>query len=90
MQLEGHLGTETCLSKVREHFLWFGLEGDVGRFCQSCLACAKMKSKNHARLGPLGNVRPGYKLKRIAVDILCGLLKSDSGHGHHRLFSQSG
>lgn len=76
----GHLGVEKCLSKVRERFWWYGLEGEVRRWCYSCLVCAKLKSKNRKRRGPLGTVKPGYKLERVAIDILGGLPTSNAGN----------
>ena len=50
------------------------------RWCYSCLPCAKLKSRNLKRRGPLGTVKPGYKLERVAVDILGGLPTSNRGN----------
>ena len=47
--LEGHLGSEKTLGKVKERFYWPGMHQDVVTWCRTCESCATRKS------GPTAN-----------------------------------
>ena len=78
--LEGHLGEEETLKKIRERFYWPGMQRDVKDWCSTCEPCSTWKSapkRNHA---PLQTIRAGYPMQVVAVDIMGPLPESEAGN----------
>ena len=51
--LEGHLGEEKTLHKIKERFYWPGMHHDVKSWCQTCSTCATRKTAPKTNLSPL-------------------------------------
>ena len=78
--LEGHLGKDKTLNKVKERFYWPGMQHDVRNWCRTCEACQTRKSapkKNHA---PLQTIKAGFPMQVVAVDIMGPLPESETGN----------
>ena len=81
--LEGHLGEDKTLNKVKERFYWPGMQHDVlvlRNWCRTCEACQTRKSapkKNHA---PLQTIKAGFPMQVVAVDIMGPLPESETGN----------
>ena len=80
--LEGHLGEEKTLLKVKEHFYWPGMQGDVQDWCRTCATCATRKTAPTKNRAPLQTIKTGYPMQVVSVDILGPLLESDAGNSY--------
>ena len=77
-RLGGHLGEHKTRDKLRECFYWPGLSRSVQEWCQTCASTQGTYSKH--RRGPLQNVKAGYPLDIIAMDIVGPLPTSTAGN----------
>ena len=77
--IAGHLGKEKTARRVLQRFYWPTLYRDVAKFCQSCTACQKVAVNRvkRAPLVPLPIISEPFK--RIAMDIVGPLPRSNSG-----------
>ena len=66
----GHMGIERTVGKVRSRFFWPGCKGDLKRWCEECMECARAKSGPRHK-NPLQQCPTGAPLDRVAIDI-CG------------------
>ena len=80
--LEGHLGEEKTLYKVKERFYWSGMQQDVRDWCQTCETCATRKRAPKKNRAPLGTIKTGYPMQVVAVDILGPLPESEAGNSY--------
>lgn len=80
--LEGHLGTEKTLGKVKERFYWPGMRQDVAIWCETCETCATRKSRPAKNRAPLQTVKVGFPMQVVAVDILGPLVESEAGNSY--------
>ena len=76
----GHLGIKKTLSRVRQRFYWPGLDSDVKSYIAGCTACMKRKDPNPTKRAPMGIVRSGYPMERMAIDILGELPQTHNGN----------
>ena len=76
----GHLGEEKTLAKLRERFYWPGMTTSVHEWCQTCNSCMSRKGPQHARQGALENMKAGYPLEIMAMDIVGPLPTSKTGN----------
>lgn len=60
--LEGHLGFDKTLGKVKERFYWPGMEQDVKAWCQTCENCATRKSGPVKNRAPLQTIKVGFPI----------------------------
>ena len=67
------------LHKTRERFYLPGMSRSVSDWCQTCPSCAARKRPSQKRRGPLQNLRAGYPLEVIAMDIVGPFPISKSG-----------
>ena len=80
--LEGHLGEEKSLHKLKERFNWPGMQQDIHNWCKTCKVCTTRKSapkKNHALLQ---TIKTGYPMEVVAADILGPLPESEAGNSY--------
>ena len=80
--LEGHLGVDKTVSKIRERFYWPGMYHAVNQWIRTCPSCATRKSGPQRNHGPLKTIKVGYPLQVVAVDILGPLLESPAGNSY--------
>lgn len=80
--LEGHLGEDRTLGKVREQFYWPGMQQDVAQWIRTCPVCATHKSPPQQNRAPLRTVSSGFPMQVVAVDILGPLPESTAGNSY--------
>ncbi len=68
--LAGHFAERKTAAKVRRHFFWPGLAGDVHQFCQSCLICQQRKPLPTRPHHPLQQEVIGEPMQKVTIDIL--------------------
>ena len=78
----GHLGIDKTLACLQERYYWPGYSQDVKDWCKSCSACATRKSPAPKNKAPLKNIRVGYPMQLVAVDILGPLPESTGGNSY--------
>ncbi len=66
----GHLGQAKTVEKLRQRFHWFNLRNDTELYIQQCETCQKTKNPTKNAKAPLINVKSGYPLERIGIDIV--------------------
>ena len=64
-----HAGLDRTLAQLRRRFYWPGMEGEVRRFHQGCVACSLQKSRVEPR-APLQPFDVSYPLEVLAIDFL--------------------
>ena len=79
-RLSGHLGETKTLQKARERFYWPGMSRSVSDWCRTCPSCAARKGNGQRRRGALQNMKTGYPLEVIAMDIVGLFPPSKSGN----------
>ena len=57
--LAGHLGIEKTKKRLLHHYYWPGIFPDVAKYCRTCEACQKSRTK-----------KAGVKAKLIPMPIL--------------------
>ena len=80
--LEGHLGVDKTVAKIKERFYWPGMYRDVEQWIRTCASCATRKSAPQQNRGPLQTIKTGYPFQVVAVDILGPLVESDAGNSY--------
>ena len=80
--LEGHLGVDKTVAKIRERFYWPGMYHDVEQWVSTCHSCATRKTAPQRNRGPLQTIKVGYPLQLVAVDILGPLPESSTGNSY--------
>lgn len=68
--LSGHLGHKKTKAKTLQRFYWCGLQPDVRHWVLACDVCAAIKPPSKHPRAPLGDMRVGAPLDRLAMDIL--------------------
>ena len=63
------MGRNRTLARLSDRFYWSGMSDDVKDWLGQCTVCMKRKSPT-SRHHPLGNIPPGHRWDRIAIDIL--------------------
>lgn len=74
----GHFGVRRTLSAMRNRFYWPNLKEDVRRWCAECEACASAKHSPRCN-AKLQQEPVGYRLERVAIDLMGELPTTDSG-----------
>ena len=77
--MAGHFASEKTLDKVREHYFWPGMTGDIETFVKGCLSCAKNKGGRKVR-APLAMFTAGAPMEKVHIDIVGPLPKSKKGN----------
>jgi len=78
----GHLGQDKTFHKVRERFFWPGYSQAVKEWCLTCESCAARKAPIPRRRGSLQNIKTGYPLQMVAVDIMGPFPKTKNGNSY--------
>ena len=81
-RVAGHLGQARTYASVRRRFFWPKMKGEVRRWCQQCLNCAKVKKGTGLEKAPLQQMAVGETLERVASDILGPLPCTEIGRAH--------
>lgn len=78
--LSGHLGKRKTREKTLQRFYWFCLRDDVNAFVRRCDSCAANKPPAKPPRAPLGDLRVGAPMDRLATDILGPLPTTPRGN----------
>ena len=78
--LSGHLGNTKTIGKTLQRFYWYGLRDDIKNWIRKCDNCASNKKPSKSPKAPLGDMRVGALLDRIALDVLGPLPKTSRGN----------
>ena len=78
--LGGHLGKKKTREKMLRSFYWFCLREDVNRWITICNNCAANKTPPKKPKAPVGDMRVGAPLDRLATDILGPLPTTPRGN----------
>jgi hypothetical protein len=74
----GHSGLQATYQRIKKHFVWKGLKGDVDSFVRQCNICQQAKSERVHPAGLLWPLRVAQGvLKDISMDFIEGLPKSE-------------
>ena len=80
--LEGHLGVDKTVAKIRERFYWPGMYRDVEQWVSTCHSCATRKTAPQHNHRPLQTIKVGYPLQLVSVNILGPLPESSTGNSY--------
>ncbi len=72
----GHLGQAKTVEKLRQRFHWVNLRNDTLLYIQQCKVCQESKSPSKTAKAPLINMKSGYPLERVGIDIVGPLPKT--------------
>ena len=78
--LGAHLGARKTTEKILQKHYWFNIRDDVKLWVKQCDICAQNKRPHDKPLAPLGDMRTGAPMDRLAVDILGPLPLSKRGN----------
>ncbi|RXN37833.1 Transposon Ty3-G Gag-Pol poly [Labeo rohita] len=66
----GHFGVERTLSRLQTRYYWYKMREDVSLWCRTCTSCAAKARPLKRPQAPMGTVRVGAPMERIAVDLM--------------------
>lgn len=66
----GHFGVERTLTRMQTRYYWFGMKQDVTLWCRTCPSCAARARPCKKPRAPMGTVRVGVPMERIAIDLM--------------------
>ena len=77
-ELEGHFGTARVRTKLKENFLWHGMDKDISEVIGACTLCQRYKNgvKRKKDSGTLCSYSP---FEKIVIDITGPLRQSKNG-----------
>ena len=78
--LGAHLGARKTTEKILQKHYWFNLRDDIKLWVKQCNICAQNKRPHNKPLAPLGDMRAGAPMDRLAIDILGPLPLSKRGN----------
>ena len=68
------LGVQRTIRKVRRHFWWKGMAGDIREFVESCPICQLEKIDHTRRKGSLQSLTiPEVKWTKVSIDFIMDL-----------------
>ncbi|XP_034549911.1 uncharacterized protein LOC117820296 [Notolabrus celidotus] len=66
----GHFGVERMVARLQTRYYWYHMREDVALWCRTCTRCAAKARPNKTPQAPMGTVRVGAPMERIALDIM--------------------
>lgn len=78
--MSGHLGKRKTREKTLQRFYWFGVRDDVNLWVKRCDSCGGNKPPTKTPRAPLGDMRVGAPMDRLATDILGPFPTSSRGN----------
>ena len=76
----GHLGIFKTLAKIREQFIWLGMDQDVQARVKSCFQCNISKPSQAHRFGYLSSTIAEQPMDKLFIDYIGKLPRSSSGN----------
>ena len=80
--LEGRLGEDKTVGKIKQHFYWPGMQQVIVQWIRTCSACATRKSPSQHSRALLQTVTSGFPMHIVAVDFLGPLPQSTAGNSY--------
>ena len=78
--LSGHLGKKKTREKTLRNFYWFDMRAEINRMVTCCDQCGANKAPTRTPSAPLGDMRVGSPMDRLATDILGPLPTTPRGN----------
>ena len=75
--MSGHFGTKRMIAKVKQHYYWYEMSIDIRLWVARCDTCAANKLLPKTPKAPLGDMRVGASMDRLATDFIGPLPLSD-------------
>lgn len=66
----GHFGIERTVARLQTRYYWYHMREDVALWCRTCTNCACRARPHKTPQAPMGTVRVGAPMERIALDIM--------------------
>lgn len=73
----GHFGVKRTLDRLETRYYWFGMKQDVTVWCRTCKSCAAKARPRKTPRAPMGTVRVGVPMERIAIDLMGPMNETD-------------
>lgn len=83
----GHFGVERTLARLQTHYYWYQMREDVVLWCRTCTSCAAKARPTKTPQAPMGTVKVGAPMERVALDIMGPLNETDQ-HNRYILVVQ--
>ena len=78
--LSGHLGINKTKDKIRERFVWPGMNKDIKAFIMSCDICNRVKHKHFSLRAPLKPIVCSCVLDMMSIDVAGPLETTKAGN----------
>lgn len=79
--LSGHFSAKKTEQKIRDHFYWPGMYGDISRYTRSCDVCQRFGKKGNVKVPLVKTPIISEPFHRVSIDIV-GPLNPPSEAGH--------
>uniref|UniRef100_A0A3Q3IN77 Gypsy retrotransposon integrase-like protein 1 n=1 Tax=Monopterus albus TaxID=43700 RepID=A0A3Q3IN77_MONAL len=66
----GHFGVERTVTRLQTRYYWYRMREDVALWCRTCTSCASKARPLKTPQAPMGTVRVGAPMERVALDIM--------------------
>ncbi|XP_036001790.1 uncharacterized protein LOC118565513 [Fundulus heteroclitus] len=76
-QVGGHFGVERTVARLQTRYFWYRMREDVAVWCGTCTSCASKARPLKTPQAPMGTVRVGAPMERVALDIMGPLNKTE-------------
>uniref|UniRef100_A0A3B1IQI2 Gypsy retrotransposon integrase-like protein 1 n=1 Tax=Astyanax mexicanus TaxID=7994 RepID=A0A3B1IQI2_ASTMX len=83
----GHFGVERTLARVQTRYYWYQMREDITLWCRTCTSCAAKARPPKTPQAPMGTVRVGAPMERIAIDLM-GPMNETDRHNRYILVAQ--
>ena len=78
--MSGHLGKKKTRERALQQYYWFGIRTDINQYVACCDICEANKAPPKTPRAPLGDMRVGAPMDRLATDILGPFPTTDRGN----------
>lgn len=76
----GHLGVFKTREKIRQHFIWQGMDNQIRKYVRNCEICAQSKPNQNSRVGFLASKTVDQPLEKMYIDFVGPLPRSKEGN----------
>ncbi|KAJ3601640.1 hypothetical protein NHX12_032608 [Muraenolepis orangiensis] len=76
-QIGGHFDMERTVAWLQTRYFWYRMREDMALWCSTCTSCASKARPRKTPQAPMGTVRVGAPMERIALDIMGPLNETD-------------
>ena len=76
----GHLAQKKTLAKIRQSFIWHGINKDCKLYITNCSQCNTQKKSNRTAKAAMMQYQASAPMERVHIDILGPFNKSKSGN----------